>query len=259
MCNIFKNQVDAFRQFDNTFFEINLLDSSILNIFVKDSNIFIPKCSIVEKIEIFVETALCFEDIPVNMIVKEPTGNNTSVQAFLSKDRFLRSISRQKACVDAHQTVTVLSLKLEIIQDSNKYLVKKRENVVRQSFHPSNINLTDMNFKHHIDNMAGIDLIDSFQEFSKVKEVNGDFYVIPSINNPEETAGQSLLKNLKEYRANYKFLFWFVLILFIIIISCILEKVTGILTFFFTIIKQSIQLCGICCKTGKACCGSDLI
>jgi hypothetical protein len=270
LCNLFKNQLDSFRALNNMFFEINLLDSSPLNIYVKDGIIYLPKCLKVNKIVVPEQSKYCFEDIPINMISEDGllntnrknnsmTNNTRTIEAFMSKDGFLRPVSKRVACGSANQIISVAGLNLRIEQKETNYLIHHNDKVATQSFHPDNINISNINFNHHMEKIAGSDIIDTIKELNKVTDVNGDFYILPSQSIDQETAVNHLLNSITEYKDNYKGLFWFMVVLILIIISCILEKVTGIWTFFYTIIKNSLELCGICCKTGKACCGADLV
>jgi hypothetical protein len=251
MCNLFKNQMDSYRASDNMFFEVTMLDSTSVIVFSKDSVLYLPRCFTVNQFEIHDDSSFCYEDIPASLVV-----NDTKIKAFLSKDGFLRPVSRQIPCRMANLVFKVPGMNFKIEQKGSTYALTRQENVKGISFHPNNINISDINFKHHMEQIPGIDITDTIQDLNKVKEVNGDFYILPNHATQEESAAQQLLKNLKDYKDNYKEQFWAVSIVLAILIACVLEKATGIWSFFFSLIKNSIELCGVCCKTGKVCCQS---
>ena len=255
MCNLFKNQMDSYRALNNMFFEMNMLDSTTLIVFSKDSILYLPRCFKVNEFEIHEESSFCYEDIPTSILL-----NGTKIKAFLSKDGFLRPVSRQIPCRMANLNFKIPGLNYRILQKGYAYEITREENVKGISFHPNNINISDINFKHHMEQIPGIDITDTIQDLNKVKEINGDFYILPNHAKKDESAAKEFLNNLKEYKDNYKEQFWTVSIVLVIIIACLLEKVTGIWSFFFSLIKNSTELCGVCCRTGKACCESgDLV
>ena len=153
ICNLYKNQLDSYRALNNMFFEINMFDSSTLNIYVKDGTIYLPKCFGVNKIEIPEQSKNCFEDIPIRLIIEDKNSlnkTNRTIQSFMSKDGFLRPVSKLISCQKANQVISVGGLNLRIEQKGTKYLIiHNQDNVATHSFHPDNINISDINFNHH--------------------------------------------------------------------------------------------------------------
>jgi hypothetical protein len=235
MCNLFKNQLNALRTLDKVFLKLNLLNSSSLNVYLKNSTIYIPQCINIEAIDVPERSKTCFEDIPVRMISqKEP--NKITNNAFLTKNGYLKLDSEELFCFQANKEIFLEDINVKLKQIGLKYFVTKQEKKLELNVHPSEISIKDLNFKHHQALISGSDKLRTKRELKNV-------YRIPHVLSRDR---------LNVYKEEYKGLFIFGVILFIIIVLFFLQNFTGIPGSIYKTIKHLLAVWFCCCKCRKS-------
>lgn len=252
ICNLYKNQLNTLRTLDNVFMDLHMLDSSSINVFINNSNIYIPQCSIVDTIYVPKEnegglkTNRCFEDIPVNIIIQKEPYTMTRY-LFLTKNGYLAHVSKPLSCREAIGKVYFIkdaNVKVEVTY--NYYKVSKYERNLTLNAHPRNITIADLNFKQHHELITGSDKKKEIEQhkFLKKREVRYVYRIPSSSYIPSQS-------QFTQYMEEYKVFFVFANVIFITILLIILENFTGIPGSIYKTINHLMKVCFCCCKCSK--------
>ena len=173
-CLNFNQQLKIFAQIPNRFFRINTLIGEEAIVYSKHSNVFLPQCKKVYRIEIIADTAYCFENIPVIFLNK-----NKTINGYLTNEKVIKLSSQVTQCTGKENLVELGNeTYIKTLNRKSELIIKPKlyRKVVRLNIY----NLNGMNYQHANEVVEGFDSVHEIEKYSTVIESNRNLIVGPS-------------------------------------------------------------------------------
>jgi len=183
LCQLYKSILHLYSKIDDEYFIFSDFNGNDAVIYSDDGQIYIPQCQLVNEIRIINSTNHCYKDIPIQIEYI-----NKTLNAFLTKEKIIRLISKTVNCKDNKQHI-YFNNKQSIIREANTVILQQDPIHKSIQFSLQNSNITNINFMIKHDNLiiSSINLLNESISIRTKNEAIGVLHIMEDVHSDSNT------------------------------------------------------------------------
>ena len=173
MCQLYKSFVNLYTKIDDEFFTFSDFTGNEAILYSNEGQIFLPNCVVHTAINLIPETKECYRDIPIKLEI-----NNATINAFLTKEKIIRTTSKLVPCSNNLKNVHLPQSKRIISMKENRTTIGDDSQYKHIPLTLQHSNVTSFNFHHDKQIISSINLVKKSSKLIEISEQShGDFFV----------------------------------------------------------------------------------
>lgn len=215
-CTTFVTLLKAISKLEDEYMVIEDFRGNEAVVYASHGVVYIPKCQMVEEIEIITNTTNCFEDIPIRFTI-----NNRTFPGFITTEGIVKLTSKLISCdIPIEQIIMLKNGEQVIKRKNNQVELINKKSIILQRLDLVDNNISTINFQHFKGILDTVDILKQVEEMTMIKEAEQNFYV--AATGDSESSSQ-WLDNLNSWfkRAKDKLILAAIIMIAIIVIILI--------------------------------------